>query len=47
MILQVIGVTADRLNGVRAKSSGALFQVITQRHFKGSVTLTTDLGIAS
>jgi hypothetical protein len=24
-----------------------LFQVITQRHFKASVALTTDLGIAS
>jgi DNA replication protein DnaC len=30
-----------------AEAAAALFQVITQRHFKGSIALTTNLGIAS
>jgi len=30
-----------------AEGAAALFQVITQRHFKGSVVLTTNLGIPS
>jgi DNA replication protein DnaC len=30
-----------------AEGAAALFQVITQRHFKGSVILTTNLGIPS
>ena len=30
-----------------AEGAAALFQVITQRHFKGSIALTTNLGIAS
>jgi DNA replication protein DnaC len=30
-----------------AEGAAALFQVITQRHFKGPIALTTNLGIAS
>jgi DNA replication protein DnaC len=30
-----------------AEGAAALFQVITQRHFKGSIALTTNLGIPS
>jgi DNA replication protein DnaC len=30
-----------------AEGAAALFQVITQRHFRGSIALTTNLGIAS
>ncbi len=30
-----------------AEAAAALFQVITQRHFKGSIALTTNLGIPS
>jgi DNA replication protein DnaC len=30
-----------------AEAAAALFQVISQRHFKGSIALTTNLGIAS
>ena len=32
---------------LQAEGAAALFQVITQRHFKGSIALTTNLGIAS
>ena len=32
---------------MQAEGAAALFQVITQRHFKGSVVLTTNLGIPS
>jgi DNA replication protein DnaC len=32
---------------LQAEGAAALFQVITQRHFKGSVVLTTNLGIPS
>ena len=32
---------------LHAEAAAALFQVITQRHFKGSIALTTNLGIAS
>ena len=32
---------------LQAEGAAALFQVITQRHFKGSIVLTTNLGIAS
>ena len=30
-----------------AEGAAALFQVITQRHFKGSIALTTNLGVGS
>jgi len=30
-----------------AEGAAALFQVITQRHFKGSIVLTTNLGVPS
>jgi DNA replication protein DnaC len=32
---------------LQAEGAAALFQVITQRHFKGSIVLTTNLGIPS
>jgi DNA replication protein DnaC len=32
---------------LQAEGAAALFQVITQRHFKGSIALTTNLGIPS
>jgi DNA replication protein DnaC len=32
---------------MQAEGAAALFQVITQRHFKGSIALTTNLGIPS
>jgi DNA replication protein DnaC len=32
---------------MQAEGAAALFQVITQRHFKGSIVLTTNLGIPS
>jgi DNA replication protein DnaC len=32
---------------LQAEGAAALFQVITQRHFKGAVVLTTNLGIPS
>jgi DNA replication protein DnaC len=32
---------------LQAEGAAALFQVITQRHFKGSIILTTNLGIPS
>jgi len=30
-----------------AEGAAALFQVITQKHFKGSIVLTTNLGVPS
>jgi hypothetical protein len=30
---------------LQAEGAAALFRVITQRHFKGSIVLTTNLGI--
>jgi DNA replication protein DnaC len=32
---------------LQAEGAAALFQVISQRHFRGSIALTTNLGIAS